>query len=191
MPIERLRQTLSFLYSPRLTYEVLQDSDLDYIASFQEDPALLDGSKTLVYRYDEMKEKFDHWGKTFQEDAFGVYRLNLRRQDSAQGYEFVGTAGLSRASEKLPFGGEPEVCFLRIGRQFENKGYGREATHRILDVAFSQLEVVKVWAVTSHEYAKRMFEKEGFIWDGEFNYKHLTGQYGYLTKSDWDASLDQ
>lgn len=88
--------------------------------------------------------------------------------------EYLGTISL----KNVDYVNKNAEYAIVLGKQAIGKGIAKEATTDILDYAFMQLELERVYLCVFKDNirAKRFYEKYGFQFEGEFR-SHMYGAY--------------
>lgn len=99
--------------------------------------------------------------------------------------EYMGTISLKAINKK----DRNAEYAIGLRKKFWGKGVAQKATRELMKIAFQELQLEKVYlnVLSDNDRAIRLYEKCGFVLEGEFrNHLYLDGQYQNLR---WYALL--
>ena len=107
--------------------------------------------------------------------------------------EYLGTVSLKNIDQSA----KTAEYVISLRKRAQGKGYGYEATVKILDYAFCQLNLVRVYlnVFSDNKKAINFYEKFGFIYEGEFlNHIRVRNEFKSLkwfrlTKSEYEQRI--
>jgi RimJ/RimL family protein N-acetyltransferase len=152
--------TFTQLDSRRVTLRRFTDSDLPLFLSYRNDPEVA---------------RYQSWESISPEDAKTYIQVQKALEPGIAGKWFqfavelkesqllIGDCGLKIDSR------QGEIGFT-ISREYQGKGYGREAVSCVLDFAFGELSLHRIVAITDcrNISSVALLEKSGFRREGHF-----------------------
>ncbi len=135
-----------------------QPSDLDAFATMNADPRVMRFMPSLLTRE--------------QSDAYAA-RISAHFVVELEG-DFIGVTGLTRPTFEAHFTPCVEISW-RFHADFHNRGYATEAARAVLAYGFGPLDLDEIVAFTvPHNLpSRRVMEKLGMRFDGEFDHPRL------------------
>ncbi len=146
-----------------LALKALQLNDVDHIMTWVNDP--------------EVVKNLQHFDKTFTRNDEEIYvnKILSSKNDFAFSIfdeeEYVGQCGIHQISWENKLG----RLSLIIKREFWNKGYAQKALELLINHAFQEIKLHKVWLMhwkenekAAHLYHKLGFQPEGILRDEYF-----------------------
>lgn len=108
------------------------------------------------------------------------------------GQEYLGTISLKEV-DLINRNAEYAIC---LRKRAMGKGLAYEATRKVLEFAFDELDLNKVYlnVLSNNHNAIRLYERSGFVYEGEWNkHLYLRGQFHSLKwygiqKEEWEKT---
>ena len=155
----------------KILCEPLTAGHIDHVMTWVNDP--------------EVIRNFQHFGRDFTRDEELAYieRMAVSRTDrlfsffDAESGAYVGQGGLNQISWENKLG----RLAIIIARDKQHQGYGQAAIHAVLQHAFEELQLNKVWLMvyksntrSADIYRRLGFRDEGilrseYFWQGEYH----------------------
>ena len=153
-----------FLESERLLLRRFTDEDVDALVELDADPEVMryiNGGRPTPR--DEIENEFLPRARRFYDRGFGAWAAI----EKATG-DFVGWFGLHPTDERPP--DEVELGY-RLRRSAWGKGYATEGSRALIEKAFTELGVRRVWAqtMTVNASSRRVMEKAGLMYVRTFH----------------------
>jgi RimJ/RimL family protein N-acetyltransferase len=148
------------LHTPRLLLRGWRESDRAPFASLNADDQVMEYFRSTLSP-SESNAAIERHQAHFEREGFGKWAVELN--DSQ---EFVGTVGIERATFAAPFTPAVEIGW-RLARKHWGHGYATEAASRVLDLAFSDLNLDEVVAFTpeSNVRSQQVMRRIGMVRD--------------------------
>ena len=153
----------------RFEMKSLEIADVDHIMTWVNDP--------------EVVKNLQHFDKTLtREDELSYINKILSSKNDFvfsffDGSEYIGQGGIHQISWENKLG----RVSIMIARKHWGKGYGQEILKRLINHAFKELGLHKIWLMhwkenkkAEHIYKKLGFKKEGILkdeyyWQGQYH----------------------
>lgn len=160
----------------KMRYDVglrrLEEKDAEGMLEWMQDPEI---QKSFCFHMEEQTREsvleFIKSAGTEFADGRDVHYAIVNNLD-----EYLGTISLKNIDRTA---GKAEYA-ISLRRGAQGKGIAAEATHAILQVAFEQHNLQKVYlnVLSENKRAIRLYEKCGFVYEGEFRrHLFLRGEY--------------
>ena len=113
------------------------------------------------FRFDPKKVSLDSC-REFIKNSFSDTEKNYAIDENG---EYIGTVSLKH----IDYHDLNAEYAISLREKYRKMGYGFNATKEILKIAFEELKLNKVYlnVLSSNENATRMYEKIGFVYEGE------------------------
>jgi RimJ/RimL family protein N-acetyltransferase len=150
----------------RLTATRIGAEDFDDLARMHGDERVMATLGGVISRAEtraRIAAMIEHW----ERNGFGVWTFRTR-----EGERFVGRAGLRRVN----LGGRDEIELLyAVAAEFWSGGYATEMAQAILKIAFEQLDIAEVVALTlpANRASRRVMEKAGLHYQRDITWANL------------------
>lgn len=165
----------------------LEEKDADGMLEWMQDPEMQKG-----FRFNaEEKNREDVLSFIRNANIELVNGKNIHYAVSDEDDEYLGTISL----KNVDLVNKKAEYAISLRRMAQGKGIATEATHEILKMAFEQYDLQRVYlnVLSDNQRAIRLYEKCGFVYEGEFR-KHLflRGEYKSLKlygmlKEEWET----
>lgn len=154
--------------TPRLILRRWKASDREPFARMNADPRVIEFFPACLSR-EESDAAFDRVDAHFDEHGFGPLATELR----ATG-ELAGFVGLFVPRFEAWFTPCVEILW-RLAVPYWNQGLATEAANAVIDLAFRQLGIEELvsFTVPANIRSRRVMEKLGMTYDGEFDHPRL------------------
>jgi len=162
---EELTQPLQ-LETPRLTLRRWQEADRAPFAAMNADPVVMRFFAAPFTR-EQSDEAIDRYLAAFDREGFSSFAATLRDTDA-----FAGTIGLQTMRDVVP---QPAVEIgWRLTQAAQGQGLATEGALAILDLAFHQLGLTEVVAITAlpNQASHHVMEKLGMTHRPELDFNH-------------------
>ena len=164
----------------------LEEKDADGMLEWMQDPEMQKG-----FRFNgEEKSREDVLSFIRNANIELVDGKDIHYAVSDENDEYLGTISL----KNVDLVNKKAEYAISLRRMAQGKGIATEATHEILKMAFEQYDLQRVYlnVLSDNQRAIRLYEKCGFVYEGEFR-KHLflRGEYKSLKlygmlKEEWE-----
>ena len=164
----------------------LEEKDADGMLEWMRDPEMQKG-----FRFNaEEKNREDVLSFIRNANIELVNGKDIHYAVSDDNDEYLGTISL----KNVDLVNKKAEYAISLRRMAQGKGIATEATHEILKMAFEQYDLQRVYlnVLSDNQRAIRLYEKCGFVYEGEFR-KHLflRGEYKSLKlygmlKKEWE-----
>ena len=126
---------------------------------------LKDKEVTRFFRFDTENATIDSVQAFINDSRSNSENIHFAISDTKDD-EYLGTVSLKNIDKNA----KTAEYAISLRKKAHGKRYGYEATIKILDYAFSQLDLERVYlnVLSDNEKAIRLYEKLGFIYEGEF-----------------------
>lgn len=144
------------IQTPRLTLRPYKLDDIEAFSELNSDLRLLTYELHEPYDFERSKEELLYWIDAYQktDGAFGFYEMAITLTDTQQLIGLVNFNFRDIGQKVLEMG-------FRVMYDFQNKGYCTEALDAVINHAFTQHSVHKIFCCSDVENksALRVFEK--------------------------------
>jgi [ribosomal protein S5]-alanine N-acetyltransferase len=144
------------IQTPRLTLRPYKLDDIEAFTELNSDPRLLTYELHEPYDFDRSKEELLYWIDAYQktDGAFGFSEMAVMLTDTKQVIGLVDFTFRDMRQNVLELG-------FRIMYDFQNKGYGTEALQAVINHAFTEHSIRKIYCCSDAENksAVTVFEK--------------------------------
>ena len=164
----------------------LEEKDADGMLEWMHDPEI-----QKEFRFNAERKDKDAVLRFIREaDTDLVDGKDIHYAISNEDEEYLGTISL----KNVDLANKNAEYAIGLRRMAQRQGIGTEATQQILEMAFEQYHLEKVYlnVLSDNERAIRLYERCGFVYEGEFR-KHLflRGEYKTLKwysilKEEWE-----
>jgi RimJ/RimL family protein N-acetyltransferase len=151
----------------RLRLRAWRRSDVTELLSLRSDPRVMATLGPLQSEQD-CQETFERQTAHQREHGFCFWAL-----ESSQSGRFVGSCGIQRASDHLPFAGLIEIGW-QLAFDFWGQGLASEAARASLAWGFANLGDETIYAITSagNTRSRAVMERLGMIYVAEADFDH-------------------
>lgn len=159
---------MTVLHTERLLLRQWRDDDRDAWAALNADPEVMRHFPAPLSR-----EESDHWFD-FNRDRIADQGWGLWAVEVVDGAPFIGFVGLAAPGFEASFTPCVEVGW-RLAREQWGRGYAPEAAGAALAFGFGELGLDEVLSFTAvgNANSRRVMEKIGMTFDGEFDHPSL------------------
>jgi RimJ/RimL family protein N-acetyltransferase len=157
------------LETPRLTLRRWQEADRAPFAAMNADPGVM-RFFAAPYTREESDAAIDRYLAAFDRDGFSFFAATLRDTGI-----FAGTIGLQTMRDVVPNLPQPAVEIgWRLTQATQGQGLATEGALAILDLAFHQLGLAEVVAITAlpNQPSRHVMEKLGMTHRPELDFNH-------------------
>ena len=130
------------LHTSRLILRQWRKSDFSDFAEMNSNPKVMEYFPKLLTE-EESNQFAERLSNLIAERGWGLWAVE---EKSAS--KFIGFTGLHEVSEDLPFSPAVEIGW-RLSDKYWGKGYATEAARKVLEFAFTDLEIEEIVSFTS------------------------------------------